>query len=103
MSLTKKLILAFLLVTVVPLGVVIWVSHWTFLKYAERQVGTRLEDSVVQVGRGMDEFMLDRIRDMQAIATEPELSSGDRDRSTARFAPRAQTTRTRRRVSLFAG
>jgi hypothetical protein len=46
MSLTKKLILAFLLVTVVPLGVVIYVSHRTFLEYAERQVGNRLEDSV---------------------------------------------------------
>ena len=79
MSLTKKLILAFLLVTVVPLGVVIWVSHRTFVGYAERQVGTRLEDSVVQAGRDMDEFILGCIRDMKALAADPDLITEDRD------------------------
>ncbi|MDT7813048.1 MAG: hypothetical protein QOJ42_2964, partial [Acidobacteriaceae bacterium] len=79
MSLTKKLILAFLLVTVVPLGVVIWVSHRTFVGYAERQVGTRLEDSVVQAGRDMDEFILGCIRDMKALAPDPDLITEDRD------------------------
>jgi PAS domain S-box-containing protein len=78
-SLTKKLILAFLLVTVVPLGVVIWVSHRTFVGYAERQVGTRLEDSVVQAGRDMDEFILGCIRDMKALAPDPDLITEDRD------------------------
>jgi PAS domain S-box-containing protein len=78
-SLTKKLILAFLLVTVVPLGVVIWVSHRTFVGYAERQVGTRLEDSVVQAGRDMDEFILGCIRDMKALAADPDLITEDRD------------------------
>ena len=79
MSLTKKLILAFLLVTVVPLGVVIWVSNRTFVGYAERQVGTRLEDSVVQAGRDMDEFILGCIRDMKALAADPDLITEDRD------------------------
>ena len=79
MSLTKKLILAFLMVTVVPLGVVIWVSHRTFVGYAERQVGTRLEDSVVQAGRDMDEFILGCIRDMKALAADPDLITEDRD------------------------
>ena len=69
--------------TVVPLGVVIWASDWTFVEYAERQVGTRLENSVVQVGRGMDEFMLGCIRDMKALASE--LSSEDRDETNKRL------------------
>src|ERR1700719_2877177 len=77
MSLTKKIVLAFLLVTVLPLGVIIWVSHRTFVEQAERQVGTRLEDSVVQVGRTIDEFMLSGIRDVKSLEAEPDLSSGD--------------------------
>ena len=54
MSLTKKLVLAFLLVTVVPLGAIIAILDYTFVKHAEKQVGTRLEDSVIQVGKSMD-------------------------------------------------
>ena len=50
MSLTLKLGLSFL-VTVVPLGVTIWVSHQTVVEQAERQIGTPLEDSVVHVAR----------------------------------------------------
>ncbi len=46
MSLTKKLVLAFLLVTLIPLGVIIWVSHRTFVEQAQQQIGTRLEESV---------------------------------------------------------
>jgi hypothetical protein len=42
MSLTKKLILAFLLVTVVPLSVIIWVSHRTLVEQAQQQIGKRL-------------------------------------------------------------
>jgi hypothetical protein len=60
LSLTQKLVLAFLLVTVVPLGVIIWVAHQTVVEQAEGQIGTQLEDSVVQVGKHMDEFMLNR-------------------------------------------
>jgi PAS domain S-box-containing protein len=77
MSLTQKLVLAFLLVTLVPLGVMIWVSHRTFVVQAQEQIGTRLEDSVVQVGRSMDEFMLNCIRDMKSLAADPDLHSGD--------------------------
>src|SRR5580692_11003475 len=79
MSLTKKLVLAFLLVTMVPLGAIIGVLHYTFLRHAEEQVGTRLEDSVIQVGKSVDEFMFSCIRGMKDLAEDPELSSGDRD------------------------
>jgi hypothetical protein len=48
MSLAKKLILAFLLMTVVPLGVIIWVSHRTLVEQAHQQIGTRLEDSLMR-------------------------------------------------------
>ena len=34
MSLTKKLVLAFLLVALIPLGVIVWVSHRTFFEQA---------------------------------------------------------------------
>ena len=79
MSLTKKLVLAFLLVTTIPLGAIIAVLHYTFLKHAEEQVGTRLEDSVIQVGKSEDEFMLSCIRGMKDLAEDSELSSGDRE------------------------
>src|SRR3984957_5327771 len=77
MSLTTKLVLAFLLVTLVPLSVIIWVAHRTFAEQAERQVGRQLENSVVQVGKSMDEFMLNCTRELKSLVTEPDLSSGD--------------------------
>jgi two-component system sensor histidine kinase/response regulator len=79
MSLTKKLVLAFLLVTMVPLGAIIGVLHYTFVKHAEDQVGTRLEDAVVQVGKRVDEFMFSRIRGMKDLAEDPDLKSEDGD------------------------
>ncbi len=57
MSLTKKLVLTFLFVTLIPIGVIICVSRQTLVAQAQQQIGTRLEDSVVQVGKSMDEFM----------------------------------------------
>jgi PAS domain S-box-containing protein len=76
-SLTKKLVLAFLLVTVVPLGAIIAILDYTFVKHAEKQVGTRLEDSVIQVGKSMDEFMSSCVRGMKDLAGDSELTSGD--------------------------
>jgi signal transduction histidine kinase len=78
-SLIKKLVLAFLLVTMVPLGTIIVVLHHTFVRDAEKQVGTRLEDGVLQVGKSVDEFMFSCIRGMRDLAEDPELTSGDRD------------------------
>jgi signal transduction histidine kinase/DNA-binding NarL/FixJ family response regulator len=78
MSLTKKLVLAFLLVTIVPLGTIIGVLHHTFVKHAEEQVGTRLEDSVIHVGKSVDEFMFSCIRGMKDLARDPELTTVDR-------------------------
>jgi len=79
MSLTKKLLLAFLLVTLIPLGVIIWVSHETFVEQAQEQIGARLEDSVIQVGKSIDEFLVNCISDTKSIAADPDLSSGDRN------------------------
>ena len=67
MSLAKKLILAFLLMTVVPLGVIVWVSHRTLVEQAHQQIGTRLEDSVIQIGKSIDAFMLNSISDIRVI------------------------------------
>ena len=75
MSLTKKLVLAFSLVTLLPLGMIIWVSHRTFVQQAQEQIGARLEDSVIQVGKSIDEFMLNCIRDMKSLAADPGLSA----------------------------
>jgi hypothetical protein len=88
MSLTKKLVLAFLLVTLIPLGVIIWVSHGTFVAQAQQQIGTRLEDSAVGAGRSIDEFMLSCLRDMKSLAADPDLDLGDynlRDEHLSRF------------------
>jgi PAS domain S-box-containing protein len=79
MSLTTKLVLAFLLATLVPLGVIIWISHRTFAEQAQQQIGTRLEDSVVHVGRSFDDFMLGCVSDMRFLAADPDLSAGNRD------------------------
>jgi PAS domain S-box-containing protein len=75
MSLTKKLVFTFLLVTLIPIGVIIWVSRQTLVEQAQQQIGTRLEDSVVQVGKSMDEFMFNSIRNIQTLAADPDLSS----------------------------
>src|ERR1700722_4379483 len=79
MALTKKLVLAFLLVTMVPLGAIIGVLHYTFVEHAEGQVGARLVDSVIQRGKRVDEFMFSCIRGMKDLAEDSELSSGDSD------------------------
>jgi hypothetical protein len=55
------------------------VLHYTFVKHAEGQVGTQLEDSVIHVGKSVDEFMFSCIRGMKDLARDPELTSGDRD------------------------
>ena len=77
-SLTRKLVLAFLLVTLIPLGVIIWVSRRAFVEQAEEQIGTRLKNGVVQVGRSIDEFLLNCISDMKSVAADPDLSMRDR-------------------------
>ena len=46
MSLTKKLALAFLLVALIPLGVVFWMLQRTFVGQ-EQEIATRLEDGVI--------------------------------------------------------
>jgi hypothetical protein len=49
------------------------------VEHAEGQVGARLEDSVIQGGKSVDEFMFSCIRGMKDLAVHSELSSGDRD------------------------
>jgi hypothetical protein len=82
MSLTKKLVITFLLMTFIPIGVIIWVSRQTFIEQAQRQIGTHLKDSVVQVGKSMDEFMFNSIHNIQTMATDPDMSLGDLNRAT---------------------
>ncbi|HSZ76324.1 MAG TPA: response regulator [Chthoniobacterales bacterium] len=77
MSLTKKLVLTFLLVTLIPIGVIIWVSRQTLVEQAQQQIGIQLKDSVVQVGKSMDEFMFNSLRNVQTMAVNPDLSLRD--------------------------
>jgi PAS domain S-box-containing protein len=77
MSLTKKLVLTLLVMTLIPIGVIIWVSSQTLVEQAQEQIGTRLKDSVVQVGKSMDEFMFNSIHNMETLAANPDMSSGD--------------------------
>jgi len=77
MSLTKKLVLTFLLMTLIPIGVIIWVSRQTLVEQAQEQIGTRLKDSVVQVGKSMDEFMFNCIHNIQTMAANPDMAAGD--------------------------
>jgi CheY-like chemotaxis protein len=78
MSLTKKFVLTILLVILVPLGVIIWVSHRTLVEQTQQQIGARLEDSVAQVGKSIDAFMLNSISDVKTLAADPDLGLGDR-------------------------
>ena len=57
MPLTIKFILTFFLVTLIPIGVIIWVSRQAAVKQAQEQISSRLGDSVEQVRKGMDEFL----------------------------------------------
>jgi PAS domain S-box-containing protein len=77
MSLTKKLVLIFLLVTLIPIAVIIWVSRQTLVEQAQQQIGTQLEVSVVQVGKSMDEFLFNSVHNVQTMAANPDLSSGE--------------------------
>jgi Cache domain len=77
MSLTNKLVLAFLLVTLVPLGVIIWVSQRTLVEQAQQQIGARLEDSVAQAAKSIDVFMLNSISNISTPAADPGMSLGD--------------------------
>jgi hypothetical protein len=77
MSLTKKIVLTFLLMTLIPIGVIIWVSRQTLVEQAQEQIGTQLKDSVVQVGKSMDEFMFNSLRNIQTMAANPDLSLRD--------------------------
>ena len=77
MSLTKKLVLALLLVSLIPIAVIVAVSQGTFVKQAQHEIGTRLEDSVLQAAKSMDEFLLGCLRDTKSIASDPDLSSPD--------------------------
>ena len=86
MSLTKKLVLTFLLVTLIPIGVIIWVSRQTLGEQAQQQIGTRFEDSVVQVGKSMDEFMFNSFRNIQTLAADPDMSSGNLEIANRRLA-----------------
>ena len=79
MSLTKKFVLTFLLVTLIPIGVIILVSRQTLVEQAQQQIGTRLKDSVVQVGKSMDEFMFNSIHNVQTMAANPDMGSGNLD------------------------
>ena len=69
----------FLLVTLIPIGVIVFVSRQTVIEQSEQQIGTRLEDSAVQVGKSMDEFMFNSIRSIQTMAASPDMGSGKLD------------------------
>jgi hypothetical protein len=54
---------------------IVLVSRQTLIEQAEQQIGTRLEDSAVQVGKSMDEFMFNSIRNIQTMAANPDMGS----------------------------
>jgi cache domain-containing protein len=85
--LTKKLA-AFTLGALISLGLIVWVAQRNFVEQAQQRSGTRLQESVAQVGRSIDEFMLNSIRNTKSIAADPDLSSPDQrviDKRLSRF------------------
>ena len=88
MSLTKKLVMAFLLVTLIPLGVIIRVSHRIFVEQARQQVGARLGGSAAETGKSIDDYMVNCMRDLKSLAADPDLRAEDhglRQEHLARF------------------
>ena len=73
MPLTNKFILTLLLVTLIPIGVIIWVSRQAAVEQAQEQISSRLEDSVEQVRKGMDEFLYNSIHNIQTMAMDPDM------------------------------
>ena len=79
MSLTNKFILTFLLVTLIPIGIIILVARQNIAEHSQQEVGIRLEDSVVQVRKGMDEFLSNSIHNIQTMAANPDLNLSNLD------------------------
>jgi hypothetical protein len=71
MSLTKKFVVIFLLVTLVRLGVIIWASHATLVGQAQEQIGARLEDGVTEASKSIDAFMFNSISSTKALLLTP--------------------------------
>ena len=73
MSLSRKLLLAFVILAIGPLAAVILVFRLTFAPKAEWMVGGRLQDNAVQTARAVGNFMLTCLRDFKALAEAVEL------------------------------
>jgi PAS domain S-box-containing protein len=68
MTLTRKLVLAFAAVIVVPFAALIWVLAGPTIRQTEDFVGARLEDDIVQSTRFIDEMMMSSLREMKSFA-----------------------------------
>src|SRR6266853_29479 len=65
MQLRPKLLLAFLVVSLLPLAVLGWMIYRSTIAHTERLVGRRLQGNVQQVADAIDEFMEYRQDDMR--------------------------------------
>ena len=79
MTITRKLTLSFLAVSLIPLVVFLSILYPALVSEMESMISVRLRDSVTQSARTIDEFMGTRVKDLQALAKSPFLVTGSNE------------------------
>jgi PAS domain S-box-containing protein len=77
MTLRGKLVLAFVAVTAIPFLALVWMLSISTIRQSETFVGARLQDSVSQAARLIDQFMISSLREMKAFAAAPIYGGSD--------------------------
>jgi PAS domain S-box-containing protein len=73
--LTRKLVLAFIAITALPFGVLVWVLSIPSIHQSEALTGARLQDNVDQAARFIDQFMVTCVRDMRDFVSSTDYLS----------------------------
>src|SRR6266550_2469213 len=71
MRLRPRLLLAFLAVSSLPLVLLGVLLYHSTIRHTERLVGRRLQDNVWQAADAIDDFMSNRVADMQRLGESP--------------------------------
>ena len=85
MTLTRKLVLAFAAVIVVPFAALVWMLAGPTIRQSEEFAGARLQDNVVQAARLMDEMMRSSVRDTRSLVASFAYTHDSAARSNARL------------------
>jgi hypothetical protein len=76
MRLRPKLLIAFLSLTMLPLGLLGVMLYRSTVLHTERLIGRRLKDNVLQAAEAIDGFMGDRVEDMRFFSQSAAFVGG---------------------------